>query len=338
MLVIQRPTVEALGEAEGNRQTVRHQPPRARLRPHARQLAAPHAAVVDPRRSRHPGPLRRRPPRVRHHHGRHRGRHRHHLEPQGPRAAGPQPTSRSPCASTCGARPRSPPATSQLTSRRRDPQPRPAHRHAERQAAAWPSTSPSSRAAATCRPTATRPAATIGVIPVDSIFSPVRRVAFSGRAHPRRAVHRLRPPRARHRDRRLHHAPRGAGLGRRHAAVAGAAGRRDERRARRASSSARSATATAGSPDLDLPIEDLDLSERPRNCLKRAQVNTVGELLAQDRGRPAGHHQLRPEVPRRGHRKARRAGPVAPHQGLVTPCLPPPRRAAASAAAPRTSG
>jgi DNA-directed RNA polymerase subunit alpha len=27
------------------------------------------------------------------------------------------------------------------------------------------------------------------------------------------------------------------------------------------------------------PIEDLDLSERPRNCLKRAQVNTVGELL-----------------------------------------------------------
>jgi DNA-directed RNA polymerase subunit alpha len=38
-------------------------------------------------------------------------------------------------------------------------------------------------------------------------------------------------------------------------------------------------TVAAGSPDLDLPIEDLDLSERPRNCLKRAQVNTVGELL-----------------------------------------------------------
>lgn len=35
----------------------------------------------------------------------------------------------------------------------------------------------------------------------------------------------------------------------------------------------------AGSPDLDLSIEDLDLSERPRNCLKRAQVNTIGELL-----------------------------------------------------------
>ena len=37
--------------------------------------------------------------------------------------------------------------------------------------------------------------------------------------------------------------------------------------------------ATASSPDLDLPIEELDLSERPSNCLKRAQINTVGELL-----------------------------------------------------------
>jgi DNA-directed RNA polymerase subunit alpha len=36
---------------------------------------------------------------------------------------------------------------------------------------------------------------------------------------------------------------------------------------------------SAGSPDLDHPIEDLDLSERPRNCLKRAQINTIGELV-----------------------------------------------------------
>jgi len=34
-----------------------------------------------------------------------------------------------------------------------------------------------------------------------------------------------------------------------------------------------------GSPDMALPIEDLDLSERPRNCLKRAQVDTIGQLL-----------------------------------------------------------
>jgi len=35
----------------------------------------------------------------------------------------------------------------------------------------------------------------------------------------------------------------------------------------------------SGGPDMELPIEDLELSERPRNCLKRAQVNSVGELL-----------------------------------------------------------
>ncbi len=36
---------------------------------------------------------------------------------------------------------------------------------------------------------------------------------------------------------------------------------------------------SSGSPDLDLPIEALDLSERPRNCLRRAQIKTVGELV-----------------------------------------------------------
>ena len=31
--------------------------------------------------------------------------------------------------------------------------------------------------------------------------------------------------------------------------------------------------------DLDQPIEELELTERPRNCLKRAQINTIGELV-----------------------------------------------------------
>jgi DNA-directed RNA polymerase subunit alpha len=39
------------------------------------------------------------------------------------------------------------------------------------------------------------------------------------------------------------------------------------------------AVAESASPDLDLPIEALDLSERPRNCLRRAQVKTVGEIV-----------------------------------------------------------
>ncbi len=37
--------------------------------------------------------------------------------------------------------------------------------------------------------------------------------------------------------------------------------------------------AESASPDLELPIEALDLSERPRNCLRRAQIQTVGELV-----------------------------------------------------------
>jgi DNA-directed RNA polymerase subunit alpha len=35
----------------------------------------------------------------------------------------------------------------------------------------------------------------------------------------------------------------------------------------------------SGQEHLDLPIEALDLSERPRNCLRRAQIQTVGELV-----------------------------------------------------------
>jgi DNA-directed RNA polymerase subunit alpha len=37
--------------------------------------------------------------------------------------------------------------------------------------------------------------------------------------------------------------------------------------------------AESSSPDLDLHIEALDLSERPRNCLRRAQIQSVGELV-----------------------------------------------------------
>ena len=86
MLVIQRPTVEPVGEAEGNRQRFAVGP----LEPgfgHTlgnslrRTLLSsiPGAAITH-------GALRRRPARVRHHRRRHRGRHRHHPQPQGPRA------------------------------------------------------------------------------------------------------------------------------------------------------------------------------------------------------------------------------------------------------------
>jgi len=119
---------------------------------------------------------------------------------------------------------------------------------------------------------------TIGVIPVDSIFSPVRKATFSveptrveqdtnfdklvidvqtdGSITPAEALasagDTLRSLVGLVAD--MSEEPQGLELG--EVPVAG-----------------------TGPSDLDLPIEDLELSERPRNCLKRAQVNTIGELV-----------------------------------------------------------
>ena len=119
---------------------------------------------------------------------------------------------------------------------------------------------------------------TIGVIPVDSIFSPVRRVTFS--------VEPTRVEQSTAFDRLVLDIETDGSITAREAlASAGAtlqalvtlvAEMSDEPQGLELGEVS---ITHAGSPDLDLPIEDLDLSERPRNCLKRAQVNTVGELL-----------------------------------------------------------
>ncbi len=123
-----------------------------------------------------------------------------------------------------------------------------------------------------------RAGSTIGVIPVDSIFSPVRRVTFlveptrvemdtnydalildietDGSITPRDALASAGDTLTKlvQLVADMSEEPQGLELG-------------------------ETSALASGSPDLELPIEDLDLSERPRNCLKRAQVNTVGELL-----------------------------------------------------------
>ena len=119
---------------------------------------------------------------------------------------------------------------------------------------------------------------TIGVIPVDSIFSPVRRVTFS--------VEPTRVEQSTEFDRLVLDIETDGSLTAREAlASAGAtlqslvglvAEMSDEPQGLELGEVS---ITHAGSPDLDLLIEDLDLSERPRDCLKRAQVNTVGELL-----------------------------------------------------------
>jgi DNA-directed RNA polymerase subunit alpha len=119
---------------------------------------------------------------------------------------------------------------------------------------------------------------TIGVVPVDAIFSPVRRVSFSidptrveqstnfdkltleietdGSITPREALASAGDTLRKLIDlvADLSDEPRGLELG-------------------------EVASPTSTSPDLDLPIEELDLSERPRNCLKRARVDTIGQLV-----------------------------------------------------------
>jgi DNA-directed RNA polymerase subunit alpha len=125
---------------------------------------------------------------------------------------------------------------------------------------------------------ANKASATIGVIPVDSIFSPVRRVAFE--------VEPTRVEQSTNYDRLILDIETDGSIAPREAlASAGdtlrslvglVADMSDEPQGLELGELA---VTSAGSPDLDLPIEDLDLSERPRNCLKRAQVNTVGELV-----------------------------------------------------------
>jgi DNA-directed RNA polymerase subunit alpha len=119
---------------------------------------------------------------------------------------------------------------------------------------------------------------TIGVIPVDSIFSPVRRVAFD--------VEPTRVEQSTEFDRLVLDIETDGSISPRDAlASAGDTLRSlvglvaDMSEEPQGLELGELAVTSAGSPDLDLPIEDLDLSERPRNCLKRAQVNTVGELV-----------------------------------------------------------
>jgi DNA-directed RNA polymerase subunit alpha len=119
---------------------------------------------------------------------------------------------------------------------------------------------------------------TIGVIPVDAIFSPVRRVAFS--------VEPTRVEQATNYDMlTLEIETDGSISPRDGLASAGETLRNLVSLVADLSSQPKGlelgevSPITSASPDLELPIEELDLSERPRNCLKRARVDTIGQLV-----------------------------------------------------------
>ena len=118
---------------------------------------------------------------------------------------------------------------------------------------------------------------TIGVIPVDAIFSPVRRVAFT--------VEPTRVEQATNYDKLTLEIETDGSISPRDALssagdtlrnlVTLVAELSDEPRGLELGEVAPS----TASPDLELAIEELELSERPRNCLKRARVDTIGQLV-----------------------------------------------------------
>ena len=119
---------------------------------------------------------------------------------------------------------------------------------------------------------------TIGVIPVDSIYSPVRRVAFE--------VEPTRVEQSTDFDRLILEIETDGSISPREAlASAGGTLRALVQLIEEMSDEPQSLQlgeaiqVASGGPDMDLSIDALELSERPRNCLKRAQVNTIGELL-----------------------------------------------------------
>ena len=120
--------------------------------------------------------------------------------------------------------------------------------------------------------------ATIGVIPIDSVFSPVRRVSYQ--------VEPTRVEQSTEYDRLILDIETDGSITPRDAlASAGDTLTKLVQLVAEMSEEpptlelGETSATMASSPELEMPIEDLDLSERPRNCLKRAQVNTVGELL-----------------------------------------------------------
>ena len=128
------------------------------------------------------------------------------------------------------------------------------------------------------------PETTIGVIPIDSIFSPVRRVSYdveAARVGQRTDYDKLTPRRD---DGRLDRAPR-----------------RDRRRplrssirqlaiftdldriegfAEAAAGRGRCSEAPAAHGMENFPIEELELGVRSYNCLKRVGIETIGDLVS----------------------------------------------------------
>ena len=120
--------------------------------------------------------------------------------------------------------------------------------------------------------------AAIGVIPVDSIYSPVRRVSFN--------VEATRVEQSTDHDLLVLEVETDGSISPTDAlASAGATLRSLIQLVEEMSDEPRGlelgeiVSATLPDAEAELMVDDLELTERPRNCLKRAQINTLSELL-----------------------------------------------------------
>ena len=120
--------------------------------------------------------------------------------------------------------------------------------------------------------------AAIGVIPVDSIYSPVRRVSFN--------VEATRVEQSTDFDLLVLDVETDGSISPTEAlASAGATLRSLIELVEELSDDPRGlelgevAAAPQADAEAELMVDDLELTERPRNCLKRAQINTLSELL-----------------------------------------------------------
>ena len=120
----------------------------------------------------------------------------------------------------------------------------------------------------------------IGRIPVDSIYSPGPQGHLQGRGHPCRAAHRLRQAGHRRRDQAVDASPRRHRLAPARPWSSCSAWPVSSTSRPRASTSVPSPVDEQLAADLALPIEDLELTVRSYNCLKREGIHTVGELIS----------------------------------------------------------
>ena len=183
------------------------------------------------------------------------------------------------------------------------------------------------------------PQHTIGVIPIDSIFSPVRRVSYDveaarvgqrtdydklnldittdGSIDPREAI------------------AQAAEILIRQLAIFTDLERIEGFGEAAAAEVAAEVSLAHGMENF--PIEELELGVRSYNCLKRVGIETIGDLVDEERERAGRDPELRQEVDRRGQGDARHARPHPAGRRGLSADAPPAARARSSAATRRTA-